>query len=1054
MNVMGKLNASTEIIAIQGPSDMKKNAYKFKTNFRPKKTYKQLPYCSDPLLVPRVKQYLEDHKTDIYVDIDDMVNELQRKYRDYAKRKRVAFKTVVEKAFSVVLQSCGLAETLAQQPESEESSEEEIYSDDISVEGNNVASDQLMTMYMSKHVPRVHSRGNEDKELINISSDEDEANKKGKGKENTSETHPTVTTSTNATPASQISSLLKSKAISVTASSHTKPASANPPRAAPLLAQVPPPTPAAAPVSSPAPIASSTPAAPKSRKRKAVGEDDAPSLQKKKREVVLQESKVTFKDVGGISKVLKDVCKLLVHIRHPEVYEQLGVSPPRGFLLHGPPGCGKTLLANAIAGELAVPLVKVAAPELVAGVSGESEERIRDLFDQAASVAPCILFIDEIDAITPNRHTAQREMERRIVAQLLSCLDDLSQQVGGKDVLVIGATNRPEAMDPALRRAGRFDREVCLGIPDEKARSEILKVLCTGLSLASDFDFDVIARNTPGFVGADLMALTREAAIVAVDKAFGDMKSSSLIAGDVKTEITICPESDVKTGVNIVCDKANDVEKCVTVTADINFEEGKTGEKEKTKEMAPSDGEGDGSSEKNETKLQSPIVPDEPSKLETEGNSSDVNEELKHSGVDSMNTDVKKGADKSEGKMEVTPDDIQAVQESTIECTETQNEIHVNCKDGMVGNSTRAKQKEQKKSYNSQSNLLLEDLLSWLHEKPPLSNDQLKALHIEMEDFLLALKHVQPSAKREGFATVPDVTWDDVGSLQNIRQELQMSILAPVRHSEKFAALGLSAPTGVLLCGPPGCGKTLLAKAVANEAGINFISVKGPELLNMYVGESERAVRQCFQRARNSAPCVIFFDELDALCPKRSDSGDGGPSMRVVNQMLTEMDGIEGRVGVYLMAASNRPDIVDPAVLRPGRLDKILYVGLPGPNDRVDILKALTKGGTKPCLAGDVNLEELGCCQQCEGYTGADLAALVREAGVEALKEYMTSPDYSELVVANRHFKNALRKIRPSVTEKDQKHYDKLSKMYSFEMSQSHEASKEVKPMDTSHPAS
>ncbi len=321
----------------------------------------------------------------------------------------------------------------------------------------------------------------------------------------------------------------------------------------------------------------------------------------------------------------------------------------------------------------------------------------------------------------------------------------------------------------------------------------------------------------------------------------------------------------------------------------------------------------------------------------------------------------------------------------------------------------------------------MEAVLQWLRDQPPLTEDQLSNLSITMHDFEAALKVVQPSAKREGFATVPNVTWDDIGALKNVREELQIAILAPVRYPEQFKALGLSNPPGVLLAGPPGCGKTLLAKAIANESGINFISVKGPELLNMYVGESERAVRQVFQRARNSAPCVIFFDELDALCPKRSQSGEGGASVRVVNQLLTEMDGLEARKQVYIMGATNRPDIVDPAILRPGRLDKLLYVGLPSEEDRIDILKTITKHGTKPCLSEDVIIEDIAKDSKCHGFTGADLSALVREASVLALKEHMTlGYKGSSVIVSFKHFEAAFLKVRPSVSAKDQEVYARI----------------------------
>ncbi|XP_017668273.1 PREDICTED: nuclear valosin-containing protein-like isoform X2 [Lepidothrix coronata] len=473
---------------------------------------------------------------------------------------------------------------------------------------------------------------------------------------------------------------------------------------------------------------------------------------------------VTFEDVGGNDETLKEICKMLIHLRHPEVYNHLGVVPPRGFLLHGPPGCGKTLLAQAIAGELELPMLKVAATEIVSGVSGESEQKLRELFEQAVSSAPCVLFIDEIDAITPKREVASKDMERRIVAQFLTCMDDLNNVAATTQVLVIGATNRPDSLDPALRRAGRFDREICLGIPDEGAREKILQTLCRKLKLPESFEFRPLARLTPGYVGADLMALCREAAMCTVNRVL------------IKSEEQ--RRKHAQAG-------GNTAEESMGMGADIPVEEG-------TKQL------------------------------------------------------------------ELPPKDE------------------------------------------------LQRLLDLLKKQDPLPEEQLQKLCIEMNDFIVALSSVQPSAKREGFVTIPDVTWADIGALEDVREELTMAILAPVRNPEQFKALGLTTPAGVLLAGPPGCGKTLLAKAVANESGLNFISVKGPELLNMYVGESERAVRQVFQRARNSAPCVIFFDEVDALCPRRSDR-ESGASVRVVNQLLTEMDGLENRQQVFIMAATNRP---------------------------------------------------------------------------------------------------------------------------------------------------
>ncbi|XP_028387048.1 nuclear valosin-containing protein-like isoform X2 [Phyllostomus discolor] len=621
------------------------------------------------------------------------------------------------------------------------------------------------------------------------------------------------------------------------------------------------------------------------RKKDAVQEVDGEIeaiLQKKADAVGLefQISSVKFEDVGGNDTTLKEVCKMLIHMRHPEVYQHLGVVPPRGVLLHGPPGCGKTLLAHAIAGELDLPILKVAATEIVSGVSGESEQKLRGLFERAVSNAPCVLFIDEIDAITPKREVASKDMERRIVAQLLTCMDDLNSVAATARVLVIGATNRPDSLDPALRRAGRFDREICLGIPDEASRERILQTLCRKLRLPETSHFRHLAHLTPGFVGADLMALCREAAVCAVSRAL--------------TQLQAGPRRDPE------------------------------------REGRPSEGGQDGSAGTEPT------------------------------------------------------------------CT-AQDE--------------------------------LQSLLRLLRNQDPLSEEQLQGLCIELNDFIVALSSVQPSAKREGFVTVPNVTWADIGALEDIRDELTMAILAPVRNPEQFQALGLATPAGVLLAGPPGCGKTLLAKAVANESGLNFISVKGPELLNMYVGESERAVRQVFQRAKNSAPCVIFFDEVDALCPRRSDR-EAGASVRVVNQLLTEMDGLETRRQVFILAATNRPDIIDPAILRPGRLDKTLFVGLPPPADRLAILKTITRNGTKPPLDADVHLEAVAEDRRCEGYSGADLSALVREASLCALRQEMarqkSGNERGELKISQKHFEEAFKKVKSSISEKDQVMYAAL----------------------------
>ncbi|CAJ0642782.1 5061_t:CDS:2, partial [Entrophospora sp. SA101] len=555
----------------------------------------------------------------------------------------------------------------------------------------------------------------------------------------------------------------------------------------------------------------------------------------------------------------------------------------RGILLHGPPGCGKTLLANAIAGELGVSFISISAPSIVSGMSGESEKKIRDVFEEAKDQAPCLIFVDEIDAITPKRETAQREMERRIVAQLLTCMDDLSwEKTDNKPIMIIGATNRPDSLDPALRRAGRFDREISMGVPDEQAREKILKVIASKLKLSGDFDFKALAKMTPGYVGADLNALTSAAGVIAVKRIFTQLSKSDSLSSSTVIE--------------------DDHKKL----KDIND---------------PNIG----------------LIP----------NSSDT---------------------------------------ATFE------------------NQTSAEQ------FRSISNFLR-------NHPDPLNEEELKPLSITNEDFIQALSKVQPSSKREGFATVPDVTWADIGALKFVRDELRMAIVEPIKHPEYFQQVGIMVPTGVLLWGPPGCGKTLLAKAVANESHINFISVKGPELLNKYVGESERGVRQVFARARASSPCVIFFDELDALCARRDDSKSEA-SARVVNTLLTELDGLENRKQVYVIAATNRPDIIDPAMIRPGRLDKLLYVELPTYSERYEILKTLTK---KTPLDDDVSLLEIA--NDARSAVSALRTNLYNNS--ENLSK-VSSQANLEIYVKNQHFEIAYNKVVPSVSKTDKKKYDSL----------------------------
>ncbi|KAF8621996.1 hypothetical protein AX15_007350 [Amanita polypyramis BW_CC] len=629
-------------------------------------------------------------------------------------------------------------------------------------------------------------------------------------------------------------------------------------------------------------------------------------------------------DLGGVELCIEKVLELVaMPLCHPEIYLHTGVPPPRGVLLHGPPGCGKTMLAHAIAGELGLPFISISAPSVVSGMSGESERTLRDTFEEAKRVAPCLLFIDEIDAITPKRESAQREMERRIVAQFLTCMDDMSwEKTDGRPVIVMGATNRPDSLDPALRRAGRFDHEISMGVPDDEARAKILRVLCAKLRLDGDFNFGALAKATPGYVGADLSALTSAAGIITVKRIFRQISEGTLTLPGTLTN--------------------------------------GTGEQE--------------------------------------------------AGADSMVVDVQIR----------NPSQPSSSFSSAL---------------GFPGASG--------------------SIAHFLNAHPdPLTEVQLAPLCITFEDFQHALRKVQPSSKREGFATVPDVTWSDIGALHSIREELQMAIVQPIKRPELFNAVGIEAACGVLLWGPPGCGKTLLAKAVANESRANFISVKGPELLNKYVGESERAVRQVFSRARASSPCVIFFDELDALVPRRDDSLSES-SARVVNTLLTELDGLDSRKAVYVIAATNRPDMIDPAMVRPGRLDKLLYVDLPLPDERAEIVRTLSR----PVPLGDADADteptdelvaqirqsvEALVKERCDGYSGADLAALIRESGVVALRRTLGALDKMEnedvgsdivpitkVVVTIQDFHQALDKVGPSVSVAQRKRYEALRNKFS-----------------------
>jgi transitional endoplasmic reticulum ATPase len=550
---------------------------------------------------------------------------------------------------------------------------------------------------------------------------------------------------------------------------------------------------------------------------------------------------VTYEDIGGLDTELEQVREMIeLPMRHPELFQQLGIEPPKGVLLEGPPGTGKTLMARAVANEIDAHFTDISGPEIMSKYYGESEEQLREVFEEAAENAPAVVFIDEIDSIAPKRDDTSGDVERRVVAQLLSLMDGLEER---REVVVIGATNRVDALDPALRRGGRFDREIEVGVPDKAGRTEILQVHTRGMPLAEGIDLDQYAENTHGFVGADIEQLAKEAAMNALRR--------------------IRPELDL--------------------------------------------------------------------------------------------------------------------------------------------------------------------------EQDEIDAKTLERLEVSQQDFKQALKGIEPSALREVFVEVPDTTWDQVGGLEETKERLRETIQWPLEYPQVFEAMDMQAAKGVLMYGPPGTGKTLLAKAIANEAQSNFISIKGPELLNKYVGESEKGVREVFEKARSNAPTVVFFDEIDSIAGERGQrSGDSGVGERVVSQLLTELDGLEELEDVVVIATTNRPDLIDQALLRPGRLDRHVHVPVPDAEARRKIFEVHTRD--KP-LADGVDLGSLA--DQTEGYVGADIEAVCREASMAASREFINSvePDDVDETVGNvrvtpDHFETALDEVGPSVDAELRERYEEVEEQF------------------------
>jgi transitional endoplasmic reticulum ATPase len=538
---------------------------------------------------------------------------------------------------------------------------------------------------------------------------------------------------------------------------------------------------------------------------------------------------VSYEDIGGLRGAIQRIREMVeLPLRHPELFQRLGIEPPKGIFLYGPPGCGKTLVAKAVANESDANFFVISGPEIMSKFYGESEARLREIFQKAQEMSPSIIFIDELDAIAPKREEVTGEVEHRVVAQLLSLMDGMGAR---GNIIVIGATNRPNAIDPALRRPGRFDREIEIGVPDKVGRHEILQIHTRAMPLTSDVNLNRLSDISHGYTGADISALCREAA----------MKSL--------------------------------------------------------------------------------------------------------------------------------------------------------------------------RRYLPQINLEDERIPSAMLEK----------MEVNLDDFMNAYREITPTAMREVYVEVPSVQWADVGGLTDIKQELQEAVEWPLKKPEVFQRIGIRPPKGILLFGPPGCGKTMLARAVATESEANFISIKGPELFSKWVGESEKGIREVFRKGRSAAPSIIFFDELDSVAPRRGmGSDDSGASEHVISQLLTEMDGIEALVNVVVIGASNRPDMIDPAILRPGRFDRLIFVPAPDHATRLQILKIHTRNMP---LAEGVDVDQI--TRQAAGYSGADMEAVCREAGLISLRR-----DIETKSVTMEDFRDALERVKPSMTSEMENWYQGFTKRF------------------------
>jgi len=736
---------------------------------------------------------------------------------------------------------------------------------------------------------------------------------------------------------------------------------------------------------------------------------------------------VTYEDIGGLSEEIKKIREMVeLPLKHPEIFERLGIEPPKGVLLHGPPGCGKTLLAKAVANETNSNFILINGPELMSKYYGQSEANIRKKFEEAEKNAPSIIFIDEIDAIAPKREEVHGEVERRVVAQLLAMMDGLKSR--GK-VVVIAATNIPNVLDPALRRPGRFDREIEIGVPDKTGRLNILKIHTRNMPLVSDeLPIDILQKRVFASLDEEIRENPKE--IDKLNDKLKELQAQRKVANGNIIQSLLSKIKNTETEIK-------DTEKILSELLNLRNELDK--KKARTRSLLGKLKKVYDSRKYWDSEDPRQVIINITNEEEREIISSLYDlEVISHEMINQLKRD---------------PESVQRDLNDIATITH-----------GFVGADLSFLAKEA-------AMIVLRRVLPdmKLEEEEPISKEILEKMVVSKKDLRDALKVVRPSAMREVLVEIPNLKWEDIGGLDDVKQQLMEAVEWPLKNPESFKRLGVRPPRGILLYGAPGTGKTLLAKAVANESEANFILVKGPEMLSKWVGESERGIRKIFSKARQVAPCIIFFDEIDAVAPRRGLSADSHVTERVVNQMLTEMDGLEEITDIVVIAATNRPDMLDTAILRPGRFDRIILTPAPDEKTREEIFKVHTKdmpisaeepqqkikpkrmiaAGAISKMAGDEHLTEMeleneeksifnkedikskedilkALSKKTEGYVGADIEAVCREAAITALREDMKSKE-----VTMKHFEEALNRVSPSVTKEIEKMYEEMQENFS-----------------------